>query len=102
MKKTYPETVSVHTRHLLELIFWARRYCDHRRTFAPSEFNKVYDTILDKAPFLAEMDTHDITLTSNGKFFPYAQDGDYKPETGAFDARKYCAKYERPIQHESA
>lgn len=93
MKKTYPEMISVHTRHLLELIFWSRRYCDKRRTYVPSEFNKIYDLIIDTAPFIGEMDIHDATLMNGGEFFPYAQDGDFKKDSNAFDARKYCVKH---------
>ncbi len=71
---------------LLALIHWARRYCDCRRTFSPSEFNKLYKRIIAKYPELP--DVPDNTLKYGGRYFPYAQDGMYDEETGAYDARK--------------
>lgn len=43
-------------------------------------------------PHLKEYEFVDETLTENGKFFPYAQDGDYNENTGKFDAR-WCIKH---------
>lgn len=62
-----------------EMIFWARRYCDGRRTYAASSFNESYDRLLLVFPMLAEADgPRDPTLTCDGKFHPYATDGDYE------------------------
>lgn len=71
------------------LIHWARRYSDQRCTFAPREFNKVYAHLLSKYPFLDEFDMHDPTLMHGGAYFPYAQDGDFDPDSSSFDARKW-------------
>lgn len=84
--------VSIRGDHLLELIHWARRYADRRCTFVPLEFNRIYDEIMDKYPFLKEHEFHDKTLTSDGKFFPYAQDGMYNEKTGLFDSMKSIRK----------
>jgi len=79
--------VSVRGEYLLELIHWARRYADRRCTFVPSEFNKIYTEIMTQYPFLKEHEFIDETLYENGKFFPYAQDGDFNENTGRYDAR---------------
>ena len=49
---------------LLELIYWARRYCDGRATYAPSRFNQLYDKIVQMNPtiFIKEKDQFDQTL----------------------------------------
>jgi len=76
---------------LIELIHFARRYCDGRKTGVAKEFNEIYDRIrrdnltdsairnLKKLP-----DEKDDSRVC--KFFPYAQDGDYDEKTGDFDA----------------
>lgn len=73
--------------HLLELIFWARRYCDERSTYAPTRFNWLYYHIMSKYPDMRSRDNFDSTLKDRGKYWPYAQDGMFSEETGAFDAR---------------
>lgn len=78
--------VSISGTDLLELIHWARRYADRRCTFVPKEFNRIYVDIITKYPFLKEHEFIDKTLTENGKFFPFAQDGMYSENTGNFDA----------------
>lgn len=75
---------------LLELIYWARRYCDGRATYAPSRFNQLYDKIVQMNPtiFIKEKDQFDQTLMDKGKYWPYAQDGMFNENTGAYDARR--------------
>ena len=36
---------------------------------------------------MAGRDQFDHTLKDRGKYWPYAQDGQYDPNTGSFDAR---------------
>ena len=75
---------------LLELIYWARRYCDGRATYAPSRFNQLYNKIVQMNPtiFIKEKDQFDQTLMDKGKYWPYAQDGMFNENTGAYDARR--------------
>ena len=80
--------VEIEMKHLIELIHWARRYCDGRMTFAPSEFNKIYDSIIKKYPEIQDKEFKDKALMHDGIYFPYAQDGHYDAEKGIFDARK--------------
>lgn len=76
-------------RDLIDLIHWARRYCDFRRTYAPSEFNRIYNRIRSDNPDMIRCkDVMDETLMNKGEFWPYAQDGQYNPDTCVFDARK--------------
>lgn len=69
--------VCVKADHLLELIHWARRYADRRCTWVPNDFNKIYDEIMTQHPFLKDHEFKDKTLTENGKYFPYAKDGNF-------------------------
>ena len=81
--------VEIEEHDLIDLIHWARRYCDARATYAPSAFNNVYERIKIKTPeLLTSQDQFDCTLKDKGIHWPYAQDGMYNSETGAFDARK--------------
>lgn len=74
---------------LMDLIHWARRYCDRRSTYAPSSFNVVYQRIRSEYPDIVRCDDKfDKTLMDDGSYWPYAQDGMFNKETGAFDARK--------------
>ncbi len=83
------DKVLVNPHYLLDLIFWARRYCDGRSTYAPSSFNKIYKEIRSEYPDLLRCkDQFDDTLKDKGAFWPYAQDGMYNPENGSFDATK--------------
>lgn len=79
----------LHEKDLLELIYWARRYCDGRSTYAPSRFNQLYENIEQLNPTISikEKDQFDPTLTDKGKYWPYAQDGMFNENTAAFDAR---------------
>jgi len=82
-----PMTLEAHI--VMELIFWARRYCDGRATFAPNSFNNIYKDIRSKYPDMVRCsDEFDDTLKDKGAYWPYAQDGMYNPDTGAYDARK--------------
>jgi len=86
MKK---KLVKIESKDLLELIYWARRYCDGRSTYAPSSFNNIYVRIRSDYPDLLRYeDRLDETLMNNGSYWPYAQDGMYDEKTGSFDARK--------------
>lgn len=83
--------LNISEHDILELIHFARRYCDGRKTGVAKEFNEIYDRIrknnltyygflnLKKLP--NEQDNSHVC-----KFFPYAQDGDYDEKTGNFDA----------------
>ncbi len=84
-----PHEISVSQKDLSDLIFYARRYCDGRSTYAPSEFNKIYKRIRRNFPdFIRCKDKFDITLMDNGKYWPYAQDGQFDEKRELFDARK--------------
>lgn len=87
MSKNQIQKVSISVPQLIDLIHAARRYADFRCTYAPSEFNRLYDALIAEYPFLSELDLMDETLMGRGKYFPYAQDGNFCPDTGAFDAR---------------
>lgn len=78
--------IEIEERDLLDLIHWARRYCDGRATYAPSEFNKVYINIRSKFPDTMRKDPFDNTLKDKGTYWPYAQDGMHNPSNGAYDA----------------
>lgn len=80
--------INVEESDLMDLIHWARRYCDGRATFAPTEFNKVYERIRSNHPDLIRCkDNFDATLKDRGAYWPYAQDGMYSHENGSYDAR---------------
>ena len=79
--------IKIEEQDLLELIYWARRYCDNRSTYAPSRFNQLYDKIVQLNPSIRENDQFDDTLKDRGTYWPYAQDGMYNPETGTYEAR---------------
>ena len=78
---------------LLDLVFWARRYCDGRSTYAPSAFNQLYDKIVQLNPLLKEIDKFDDILMNQGEYWPYAQDGMFKENSGSFDARPRQSRY---------
>lgn len=80
--------VKVDLEDILEMVYWARRYCDGRSTYAPSSFNKRYQNLnYETMGQLQIQDKHDDTLTNEGEYWPFAQDGMFNPETFAFDAR---------------
>jgi hypothetical protein len=57
-----------------ELIYWARRYCDGRHTYAPSAFNDILLLIMNRYPDIEEGVHVDKTLTKDGAYWPWAQD----------------------------
>jgi hypothetical protein len=71
---------------LLDLIHYARRYCDSRSTYAPREFNKIYIRIKLAYPNFIRKDEFDNTLKDSGTYWPYAQDGMFNKEKDAFNA----------------
>ncbi len=73
--KTKNENVEIRTQVILDLIHWARRYCDRRMTYASTDFNRIYKYIISKYPELK--DEFDHTLMNQGKYWPYAQHGQY-------------------------
>jgi hypothetical protein len=89
MKKRAKIKVTEHD--ILYLIHWARRYCDGRKTFVPTDFNKIYDRVMADNPHLEDKDRMDVALTEDGKFFPYAQDGMY-PQINALPEKKSVIK----------
>ncbi len=62
-----------------EILWMARRYADGRQTFAATSFNDAYDLLRDEfgedIEYNKISEWKDQTLTENGKYFPYAQDG---------------------------
>ena len=70
---------------LIKLLFMARRYADGRSTYAPSAYNMVLQRVYNNNPHLVL--PHDNTLTRDGLYSPWAQDGMYNEDTGRFDAR---------------
>ena len=79
--------VKISPQDLAELIYWARRYCDGRATYAPSSFNAMYQRIRSNNPEVLRChDKHDKTLMDEGSYWPYAQDGMYNKENGSFNA----------------
>lgn len=82
-------TIEIEKEDLIELIGWARRYCDGRSTYAPTRFNHVYQRIRSSHPdFLRCKDQFDSTLKDKGKYWPYSQDGMYQESNGHFNAIK--------------
>jgi hypothetical protein len=81
-----PKQVTIDSKDLRELIYWARRYCDGRSTYAPSSFNEILKNILLSYPNIEKNIQVDSTLTDEGKYWPWAQDGMYKDGI-TFDAR---------------
>lgn len=80
--------IEIDAKDLIELIYYSRRYCDGRSTYAPSHFNNIYQRIRSENPdFIRTYDYFDPTLTDKGMFWPYAQDGMFNEKTGSFDAR---------------
>ena len=78
--------VEIEEKDLLDLIWWARRYCDSRSTFAPTEFNQLYERVVQMYEEIVQKDQFDHILFNKGEFWPYAQDGMYNKDTGAYNA----------------
>lgn len=88
-KKTVKtEKVTMTVKDAIELIYWARRYCDGRATYAPSSFNWLLKRVRAENQSLILADTFDQTLMNGGLHWPFAQDGMYDAQNGAFDATK--------------
>lgn len=89
MRNKMNEKIVVDKHIVLEMVFWARRYCDQRATYAPTDFNKMYKTLEHDYPeIFPSQDQKDKTLMHGGKYWPYAQDGMYREDQRGFDARK--------------
>jgi hypothetical protein len=80
------ELVVIPLQDLLDLVFWARRYCDKRSTYGPIVFNEIYSRLMKSDLSFREKDTLDITLMDNGAYWPYAQDAMYDPISEKFNA----------------
>lgn len=81
--------ITIDRKDLLELIFFARRYCDNRSTYAPRSFNDIYERIRENHPDIVNHDFPDETLMEKGLYWPFAQDGMYDPSKKLFDARPF-------------
>lgn len=82
-----PKKVSVDCESLLELIHWARRYVDGRYTGVSSDFNRIYDQIMNENKALKDDEFIDETLVEKGKYFPYAVEGDFSSLTRKIQSR---------------
>ncbi len=80
--------IEVSLTDLMDLIHWARRYCDKRATYAPSSFNNLIKRIRSEHESVIMADTFDQTLKEGGLHWPFAQDGMYDSHNGAYDATK--------------
>lgn len=65
-------TVDINENDLLDLIHFARRYCDGRMTGVSDTFNEIYNRLNDWHPGLMARERTDIHVV---KGFPYATDG---------------------------
>lgn len=78
--------VEICERHLLDLIHYARRYCDARATYSSHDFNKIYIEIRSDYPDTMRKDQFDNTLKDKGSYWPYAQDGMYNSNNKSYNA----------------
>ena len=69
--------IEIEEKDFLDLIYWARRYCDRRRSYAVSDFNTIYDKYKDHL----KHDNKDVTLYEAGKYWPFAVDLDWPDKT---------------------
>jgi len=81
-------TVTMDVKDATELIYWARRYCDGRATYAASSFNQILKRVRAENECLITQDNFDQTLKNGGLHWPFAQDGMYDAQNGAYDATK--------------
>jgi hypothetical protein len=81
-------SVTMDLKDAIDLIHWARRYCDGRSTPAPSSFNQILKRVRAENESLIMHDTFDQTLKSGGLHWPFAQDGMYDAQSGVYDATK--------------
>jgi len=80
--------VTMDVKDAIDLIHWARRYCDGRSTYAPSSFNWLLKRVRAENEAVILADTFDQTLMNGGIHWPFAQDGMYDAQNGAHDATK--------------
>ncbi len=66
-----PKTVEISTEIFLDLLHWARRYVDGRKTWVPSEFNNYYKQLAKQHPWLTQEQSDKHVCPS----FPYAESG---------------------------
>lgn len=90
--------IKIEEHQLLDLIHWARRYCDGRATYSPFSFNQLYENIVQLNPQIKEKDQFDDILMEKGKYWPYAQDGQFNEKTGSYEARP--RSYSKKEEHE--
>jgi len=76
----------VEEKDLLNLLHWARRYCDSRSTYVALDFNRIYDRLMENYDSILEKDQKDETLKDFGRYWPYAQDREYDEKTGKYNA----------------
>lgn len=89
MKRKNPNQmvkVTMDLKDATELIFWARRYCDGRATYAALSFNQILKRIRSENESVIMNDTFDQTLKDAGLHWPFAQDGMYDAQNGIYDA----------------
>ena len=87
MKKNR-KTVKISPKNLMDLVWMARRYADGRRTWAPEDFNRIYEAIKADYPEMMAEESDDKACP----YWPYAQDGMFKEGTGNWDARPIKAR----------
>ena len=85
-KKHKAVLVTMDVKDATELIYWARRYCDGRATYAAFGFNQLLKRIRAENECVIMHDTIDQTLKDGGIYWPFAQDGMYDAQNGAYDA----------------
>lgn len=66
------EKVYINHEQFLDLVHWARRYADMRKTGVPGAFNGIYDNIRISNPGLLEKEQSDAHVCEG---FPHARDG---------------------------
>ena len=82
------EKANVNLDDLSELVYWARRYVDGRKTYAAASFNLALERVMLENLTFKDYDSLDVTLTDKGKYWPWASDGDSNVES-------------RPLKHRS-
>lgn len=80
--------IQIEKQDLLDLVHWARRYCDGRSTYAPHTFNVIYRKLRSLNPDAMRADSFDQTLKDDGTYWPFAHDGMFDPVNNVgWDAR---------------
>lgn len=83
---TKPVEIKITVRQLLDLIHWARRYCNGRSTSSPHDFNLMYWELANRYPDIVTFDKE--KPDNSIEFFPFAQDGMFRKEDNRFNAIK--------------